>query len=217
MPLARAATQGAPSVRPRPAAGPASGASASASASGTGTGASASASIGTSSAAASGAGASAAGGASGYRELTWRHLVPMGWDPMKKFRGMNLDRLGDANPRIIELMDEMRAEFDNAPLVETLDGDAVKLPGYVVPLQSDKEGLREFLLVPYFGACIHTPPPPANQIVHVRLARPAQNVRAMDTVWTSGVMRLERVATEMGMSGYRLDAAQVAPYREGRR
>lgn len=149
-----------------------------------------------------------------YRELRWANLVPMGWDPMKKFRALNLDRLSDANPRMLELMDEMREVFDNAPLVDNLDGAAVRLPGYVVPLQSGKEGLTEFLLVPYFGACLHTPPPPANQIVHVRLAAPAPRLKAMDTVWASGVLKVERQNNaEMGVSGYRLDAALAAPYK----
>ena len=55
----------------------------------------------------------------------------------------------------------------------SLNGQYVKLPGYVVPLESDAGGLlSEFLLVPYYGACIHVPPPPSNQIVYVRLNKP---------------------------------------------
>ena len=57
--------------------------------------------------------------------------------------------------------------WDNASVLKTLDGQTVKIPGYVVPLEAIQDAMREFLLVPYFGACIHSPPPPANQIVHV--------------------------------------------------
>jgi hypothetical protein len=50
-----------------------------------------------------------------------------------------------------------------------LDGQNIRLPGYIVPLEVSEEGrTTEFLLVPYFGACIHVPPPPSNQIVHVK-------------------------------------------------
>ena len=50
-------------------------------------------------------------------------------------------------------------------IVEEYNGKQVKLPGFVVPLEySDKGRVKEFLLVPYFGACIHYPPPPPNQI-----------------------------------------------------
>ena len=159
------------------------------------------------------AGAAASAPASGYRELTWIQLVPPGWDPMKRFKDLNLGRMSDNSPRMASLMADLRDELDNAPLVESLQDNAVKLPGYVVPLQTDRDGVREFLLVPYFGACIHMPPPPANQIVLVRLAQPAKQLRAMDTVWASGVMKLDRQPSDMGVSGYRLDTARVEAYR----
>ena len=170
---------------------------------------------GTAASASSGATASATAVAPAlsYRELTWSQLVPPGWDPMKRFRDLNLGRMSDNSPRMAALMADLRDELDNAPLVEALQDDAVRLPGYVVPLQTDKDGVREFLLVPYFGACIHMPPPPANQIVLVKLAQPAKQLRAMDTVWASGVLRLDRQPSDMGVSGYRLDAARVEAYR----
>ncbi|RZI62805.1 MAG: DUF3299 domain-containing protein [Rubrivivax sp.] len=150
---------------------------------------------------------------SGYRDLTWIQLVPPGWDPMKRFRDVGIGRLSDNSPRTAALMADLRDELDNAPLVESLQDAPVRLPGYVVPLQTDRDGVREFLLVPYFGACIHMPPPPANQIILVKLAQPSKQLRSMDTVWASGVMRLDRQPSDMGVSGYRLDAANVEPYR----
>lgn len=152
-------------------------------------------------------------GARHYREISWRHLVPMGWDPMKRFRDLNLNRLSDGSPRMAELMAELREELDKAPLVESLQDNPVRLPGYVVPLPGSREGLREFLLVPYFGACIHMPPPPANQIILVRLAEPTKQLRSMDTVWVRGVLKLDRQPSEMGVSGYRLDEAVAEPYK----
>ena len=107
----------------------------------------------------------------------------------------------------------MRAIWDHAPTVDSLDGAAVTLRGYVVPLESTQGALKEFLLVPYFGACLHTPPPPANQIVHVVAAQPAAGVRAMDTVWVSGTLATNRHESSMGMSGYRLQAVAVNTQR----
>ena len=150
---------------------------------------------------------------SAYRDLTWIQLVPPGWDPMKRFRDVGIGRLSDNSPRTAALMADLRDELDNAPLVESLQDAPVRLPGYVVPLQTDRDGVREFLLVPYFGACIHMPPPPANQIILVKLAQPSRQLRSMDTVWASGVMRLDRQPSDMGVSGYRMDAANVEPYR----
>ncbi len=96
--------------------------------------------------------------------------------------------------------------------MESLDGDRVKLPGFVVPIEFDLDEMREFLLVPYYGACIHVPPPPANQIVHVVLPE-GKTYRAgvFDTVRVTGVLQIERFSSEMADAGYRLEALARAP------
>ena len=118
----------------------------------------------------------------------------------------------DSDPRTDRLLLDMRATWDNAPTVGAMDGAVVKLAGYVVPLDGTGGELREFLLVPYFGACIHSPPPPANQIVHVTALRPLQGLRTMDAVWVSGTMNTARQSSIMGVSGYRIDAESVERY-----
>lgn len=139
----------------------------------------------------------------------WEDLVPKEWDPTKRFRDLKLDSLNDSDPRVLQLMRDMRATWDNAPTNARMDGTLVRLPGYVVPLEAVKGDLREFLLVPYFGACIHTPPPPANQIVHVKVGKPLQGLGMMDAVWVSGTLRIQRQDSEMGMSGYTIDRAAI--------
>ncbi len=152
------------------------------------------------------------------RTLTWEELVPKDWDPMALFkdRPTALIREGSAAER--ELMKEMREAWDKAPTREDLKGLRVRLPGYVVPLDLVGDKLQDFLLVPYFGACIHSPPPPANQIVHITLKKP-QGLRTMDVVWVTGVLSLERQDTGMGVSGYAIQADAVEPYKapEGKR
>jgi hypothetical protein len=85
----------------------------------------------------------------------------------------------------------------------------------VVPLDADRSNRREFLIVPYWGACIHTPPPPANQIVLVR-PMPGSKVRkvpeSMDVVWIEGELKEGRVSTSAGVSGYLLEAVNMYPY-----
>jgi uncharacterized protein len=155
---------------------------------------------------------SKAGPSATYRDITWPNLMPMGWDPMKKFRSMNLGRMSDSSPAMGQMMLELREALDNAPLIDTFDGAAVRIPGYVVPLQNDKDGLKEFLLVPYFGACIHMPPPPANQIIWVKLLRGNKALHSMDAVWVQGQMHVERQSSEMGVSGYQMTDASADPY-----
>jgi hypothetical protein len=147
-----------------------------------------------------------------YREATWDELVPKDWDPTKRFRNSKLGMFSDADPRVLQMMREMRETWDNAPTNSAMDGAAVKLPGYVVPLDETKAGIKEFLLVPYFGACIHTPPPPANQIIHVIAAKPAKGLHMMDAVWVSGTLKTFRGDSVMGVSGYQMQAAQIDPY-----
>lgn len=137
--------------------------------------------------------------------------MPRNWDPAKQFRDQNLAIRNDTDPRARKLLDEMRVLWDTAPTVASLEGTNVKLPGYVVPLEEMRGEIKEFLLVPYFGACIHTPPPPANQIVFV-VPPKGVKFRAMETVWVSGTMHTTRQASYMGASGYRIDAATVERY-----
>lgn len=150
--------------------------------------------------------------ASAYRDLKWQELVPEGWDPSASFRSRNTTLLNDWDPRARKLLKEAKEVLDHAPTVATLDGAIVRIPGYVVPLESSRGALKEFLLVPYFGACIHTPPPPANQIIHVVPKTPAEGFRTMDTVWVIGTLSARRVETFAGDSGYRIDAASVERY-----
>lgn len=158
-----------------------------------------------------GGGAKAAQPAGGTRQINWEELIPADWDPMQMLKGVDLSKLTDADPRAAELMAKLQAALNDAPPNPALDGQLVRLPGFVVPLEEGKGGLTEFLLVPYFGACIHMPPPPANQILHVRPKSPVK-FRAMDTVWISGRLRAQRKDSPMGSAGYSMAADSVTRY-----
>ena len=149
-----------------------------------------------------------------FRTITWDDLVPKDWDPMKDLKGLDLSALNDADPRANQMLKKMREIWDNAPANPALDGQAVRIPGYVVPLEETPDGPREFLLVPYFGACIHSPPPPANQIIHVLPRSVPKGVRSMDPVWISGTLVREKTDSYMGAAGYRMQAQAVEPYVE---
>ena len=147
-----------------------------------------------------------------YREVSWDDLTPKDWDPLKQFREMNFGALSDSDPKAIAMLQRMRETWDNAPTNIAMEGQNVRIAGYLVPLDETKDGLIQFLLVPYFGACIYTPPPPSNQIIEVRPKQPSKGYRPMDTVWVSGTLRTLRSETYMGTSSYRLDALRVEPY-----
>jgi uncharacterized protein len=148
------------------------------------------------------------------RTINWDALVPPNWDPFKEFKDLNFQALDDGDPRAAQMLKKMRDVWDNAPINTAVVGQTVRLPGFVVPLEDSKDGLTEFLLVPYFGACIHSPPPPANQIVHVLPKAAAKGLRSMDAVWITGVLTTVRTDSYMGAAGYRIEATAVAPYSE---
>lgn len=143
----------------------------------------------------------------------WLDLTPPGWNPYAKLNPLLFGRIQDGTPESVEAMQRIREALDAAPTVPELEGRLAKLPGYVVPLQSTKDGLSEFLLVPYFGACIHTPPPPANQIIVVRLKSANKTLRTMDAIRVSGRLHLVRQGTASGESGYRIDDAEIQRLR----
>ena len=154
----------------------------------------------------------------GFRELTWDDLIPPDWLPEDLFAGLfdnaDLDAIDDYDPRAMEIMEKIREVWDAAPVVERLDGQRIRIPGFVVPLEGDGTHIYEFLLVPYFGACIHVPPPPANQLIHVM---PDEEIPArwnMVPVWVSGVLTVARYDSEMGVSGYQMRGIRVEEYRE---
>ena len=148
-----------------------------------------------------------------YREIGWPELVPKDWDPLAGLKREEIAGMRDADPRARDLLRQMREAWLNAPAVPALAGQAVRIPGYVVPLDATREEVREFLLVPYFGACIHVPPPPPNQVIHVVMDQPAQ-VAMMAPVWVSGVLRVETRETPFGTASYRMEGRQLTPYTQ---
>ncbi|MBW9335008.1 DUF3299 domain-containing protein [Herbaspirillum sp. RU 5E] len=148
----------------------------------------------------------------GFQEIAWESLIPKDWDPMAPFKGLKLDQMTDDDPRADAALWKAKKYWKDAPVDPAMEGKAVRLPGFVVSLDREGEALKEFLLVPYFGACIHVPPPPANQIIHVKSAKAVKNVRTMDAVWISGVLKVERSDSSMGASSYSMKAVSVEPY-----
>lgn len=100
----------------------------------------------------------------------------------------------------------------DAPLVESLNGSHVKIPGFVVPLEGDAESITEFLLVPYFGACVHVPPPPSNQIVYVKFSEGVPINNLYDAVWVTGTLSTDGWKGDIASVGYRLSGEMVTAF-----
>ena len=149
------------------------------------------------------------------RELEWEELMPEGWDPFAELdalAGDDVQNLSDSNVRAVELFNAYQEAVRSAPVVSELDGQRVRLPGFVVPLDFEGTEISEFLLVPYFGACIHTPPPPSNQIVYVTTVAAYPLKELFEPVWVTGEISTQAHLNEVGDAGYTLQARIIEPY-----
>lgn len=107
-------------------------------------------------------------------------------------------------------------DYENGRASDTLrklDGKLVRVPGFVVPLDDATEEGAEFLLVPYYGACVHTPPPPPNQMAFVQMSgRRSVRLALFDAIWMEGTLRIKNVDSPYGQVGFEIEGLAVKPY-----
>ncbi|WMJ69326.1 DUF3299 domain-containing protein [Stenotrophomonas sp. 24(2023)] len=103
-------------------------------------------------------------------------------------------------------------QFGSSAVVGAADGRRVDLDGYVVPLGTNDAGLvDELLFVPFYGACIHVPPPPPNQIIHVTLAAPIALGALWDPYHLAGRLQVKRFDADIASASYDAAAAVLTP------
>ncbi|WJV23678.1 MULTISPECIES: DUF3299 domain-containing protein [Pseudomonas] len=147
------------------------------------------------------------------RDLAWSEMIP----PDAPAEVPNMKPLHDLSQMSDALAAESapaaKQEMPNAPVVQSLDGLSVRLPGYIVPLEVSEEGrTTEFLLVPYFGACIHVPPPPSNQIVHVKSEVGVKLDELYQPYWIEGPMQVKASTSDIADAGYQMEAQKIYVY-----
>ncbi|HEX7813707.1 DUF3299 domain-containing protein [Dyella sp.] len=139
----------------------------------------------------------------GYADLDWAHMVPP----------EDIKLLHDAPP-VLHVGNQRMKQIGTLHTVAALDGQKVKLPGYVVPLESDDDGrMLEFFFVPFYGACIHVPPPPPNMLVHVKLAHGIDTPSLYDPLTLKGVLHTQVTQNVMAASAYGMSDASIEPYK----
>jgi hypothetical protein len=118
----------------------------------------------------------------------------------------------------IDLTDALDDRYQQAlvstKIIKEMDGQAVRIPGFVVPVEFDEETITEFFLVPYFGACIHSPPPPPNQIIYVHAPEGLQLNTLYDPFWISGIISTTLVENYMATSAYSMQMKSYELYSE---
>jgi hypothetical protein len=141
------------------------------------------------------------------RTIDWEELLPL------QERGRPLappvarhDYLGEAGPAL--------KQSGSFKVNAQLNGAQLRVPGFIVPLTLRRDGkVSDFFLVPYFGACIHVPPPPPNQIIYVAFASPQSIVTIYDAYWVTGVMTITPKNLTMAQSAYSMSGSKLEIYQ----
>lgn len=115
-------------------------------------------------------------------QVTWESLIPPEMTREMVRKGTVLDE---------KIKFGLRYDLSFFPLVKALNGKTIQIAGFALPLEFEGTLAKEFLLVPYVGACIHAPPPLPNQIIYVSSKNGFESKSLYTPVWVTGVMRTE--------------------------
>ena len=139
-----------------------------------------------------------------YIELNWSDLVPEGETIMPPMLQGLIDH-DDSNL--------MRQQPPSSGLRTDWNGQIVRLPGFIVPIDYTGAGVTAFILVPFVGACVHVPPPPANQLVFVTTQEPYESSGLFEAVNVIGMFGTASMTTQLAEIGYALSADHIEPFR----
>jgi hypothetical protein len=135
--------------------------------------------------------------------------------------GETLPQLKEAGLDINELM--AKRKIIQTSIVEELNGQRVRIPGYLLPLEVSAAKVTEFLLVPYVGACIHVPPPPPNQIIYVKIGQNKgyKSKSLYEPVWVTGILSAKSMVKDLYLVdgsagvdiGYSMQGTHIEAYK----
>lgn len=135
-----------------------------------------------------------------YIDLNWSDLVPEGQAPSFSFTQNHEDQMSTAQPQSMGV----RTDWNGA---------TVRLPGFIVPIDYSGSGVTAFILVPFVGACVHVPPPPANQLVFVTTEKPYENSGLFEAVNVIGMFGTAATSTQIADIAYALSADEILPFK----
>ena len=162
---------------------------------------------------------------SNFRTVKWLDLMPK-----KDFNSLsnppdylaNTDEGAKGDEILNELrnlpksvQDDYQRALTSTEVIAEMDNKAIRIPGFIVPLEfNDKKRINQFFLVPYFGACIHLPPPPPNQIIFVTSEKGIEINELLDPVWISGVLQTSHFENDVALSAYSMKMEFFEKYEE---
>ena len=161
-----------------------------------------------------------------FQTVEWVDLIPPEVLEILLNPPAYINEIEDGSPE-----DQITSQISNATLEEEedvyqraltstdvnteLDGRSVRIPGFVVPLEFDEaQTISQFFLVPYFGACLHMPPPPPNQIILVDAPAGVQMAALYEPFWIEGQISTTVSENDMAKSAYAMQLHRLTPYSE---
>lgn len=157
-----------------------------------------------------------------YQQINWIELMPKSdlealLDPPEYLNeiadGSELDTIDSLKGMAKNgKIDRFQQALTSTQVIESMNAKKVRLPGFIVPLENnEQQKVTEFFIVPYFGACLHMPPPPPNQMIFVSYADGIELPNLYDPFWFEGVLNIQLNENELGTSAYgmRLDRAYL--------
>ncbi|GLR71579.1 DUF3299 domain-containing protein [Agaribacter marinus] len=159
-----------------------------------------------------------------FVEIEWIELMPKEdlavlLDPPEFLLNIQDGAADDNMEKLAEksAIDEKAKRFNEVlkseKIIPAFDGRDIRIPGFIVPLSNNEDRkVTEFFIVPYFGACLHLPPPPPNQIIFARWPEGITVESLSVPMLFEGKMYIETVANDMGTSAYGLTLDNVQPY-----
>ena len=163
---------------------------------------------------------------SSFEEIEWTELMPA--EDLEALQNppdyiMDIEE-GSAEDKVVNqgekptdmfFDDEYQRALLSTTVVSEMDGKAIRIPGFIVPLEfNDDKTVSQFFLVPFFGACIHVPPPPPNQVIHVTSSNGVKLENLYTPHWVSGVVNSVFIENEIASATYAMDAVDVEVYWE---
>lgn len=149
-------------------------------------------------------------------DIKWQDLTPKDYafvNPLDKFSDEEYYAILNDRVQLEFWMEKIQEMLDYSPVVNELNEKMVRIAGYAVPLDYDQERATEFLLVPYFGACIHLPPPASNQIIYVKSEKGVKIGDLWDPVVIEGELKTIHSTSEIAEAGYTMESLSVESFK----
>ena len=161
-----------------------------------------------------------------YQTIEWSDLIPQDEldillnppDYMADIQDGSIEDQIDSqlrNTNALDSEDRYQQALVSTNIRPEMDGKAIRIPGFIVPLEFNSEQtITEFFLVPYFGACLHMPPPAPNQIIYVKHSGGIQLSALYDPFWITGVLRASLVENDLAAAAYVVEMADYESYTQ---